>query len=185
MSDYILYEAEFKGLNNDIINSLWNVAVFNAPYKTGNLRSAIQKQLLKKGVRFNYNDSEAFYVDFLERGIGRNKKHVGFIEFGTVDAMLTELMFYINTGMVSNSAVPFVKYKKDKARNYERQMMRKLNMDLSKNITAEQRAEFSRRRYMQNKKGKNKLDNKEARLKFYRDEVRTSLGQQGFLEMKM
>jgi len=134
----------YMGHLGSINNSLWNVAVSNAPYKTGNLRLNIKKSSSSTNkVTYIYDDLEAAYVDFLEKGIGRNKRHVGFIEFKTVFSMVSELKGFFMTGKVNFSGIPSVTPRTDKLRNYERKMAKSLGFDVDDRINAAERASLS------------------------------------------
>jgi hypothetical protein len=134
------YKKNFGNINN----SLWNIAVANAPYKTGNLRLNIKKSSssLDK-VTFVYDDLEAAYVNFLEEGIGRNKRHVGFIEFKTINNMLFEIFSFFYNGKVSYGGMPSVAPRTDRVRNYERKMMKSLGLSVDSRINASERATLS------------------------------------------
>jgi hypothetical protein len=134
------YRRNFGNINL----SLWNVAVFSAPYKTGNLRLNIKKSSssLDK-VMYIYDDLEAAYVNFLEEGIGRNKRHTGFIEFKTVNSMLFELFSFFYDGKPSYYGLPVVVPRTDKLRNYERKMAKALGFDVDDRINASERASLS------------------------------------------
>jgi hypothetical protein len=135
---------QFEHLNNKLKDSLWHVAIINAPYRTGNLRANIKRSISAKGVNYIYDDLEAYYVDFLERGIGRNKKHVGFIENTTVNGMLTEIVTTMISGSTTFSGIPSIQMRTDVARNYERKMARAVGLGKNQRINAYQRALFSR-----------------------------------------
>ena len=136
-------EQYIKNFGN-INTSLWNVAVMNAPYKTGNLRLNIKKSSpsLNKTF-FVYDDLEAAYVNFLEEGIGRNKRHVGFIENRTLNAMLFEIDYFFVTGKTSFAYSPSVMPRTDKLRNYERKMAERLGFSVNTRINASERASLS------------------------------------------
>jgi len=52
-----------------------------------------------------YNDENAYYLNFLERGQGRNKMHKGFISIDTVNDIFQETYQYLLTGETSYSAL--------------------------------------------------------------------------------
>ncbi len=124
--------------------SIWNIAVACAPYRTGNLRSGIALQNNGPKIkRIMYNDYDAYYLNYLEEGIGRVKRHKGFIENKTVNMIYSETANYLTYGKASFSGIPTVSLRSDKARNYERIMLRNINYDLNKRITANDRAKLS------------------------------------------
>ena len=134
------YTKNFGNINN----SLWNVAVANAPYKTGNLRLNIKKSSSSLStVTYVYDDLEAAYVNFLEEGIGRNKRHIGFIEFKTLSSMLLEIDSFFATGRVNFTGIPSVMPRTDRVRNYERKMMKSLGLSVDSRINASERATLS------------------------------------------
>lgn len=127
----------------DLFTSLWNVAVINAPYKTGNLRANIKRSMDMEKVHFIYDDLEAAYVDFLERGIGRNKRHVGFIEYKTVARMINEIRYASTSGEVRFKSIPSIQMRTDVLRNYEKRMAKALGIEPEEKINAAERAAFS------------------------------------------
>ena len=144
-------------LHADLGRSLWNIAINSAPYRTGNLRSAIYMQRNSQDVkRFIYDDYKAYYLNFLEEGKGRNKKHVGFIENKTVNTMVMEIMNYIQTGKATFNSIPKVVLRTDKARNYERKLLNDIGFNLNRRITANDRATLSKNFYrtVEQKRGK-------------------------------
>ena len=142
------YKKNFGNINN----SLWNVAVENAPFKTGNLRLNIKKSSVSNNkTSFIYDDLEAAYVNFLEEGIGRNKRHIGFIEFKTVSAMILEIDSFFSTGKVNYTGTPSIIPRTDRVRNYERKMMKSLGFGVDSRINASERAILSRIYNKQNK----------------------------------
>lgn len=162
------YELEIEenkiGLK-EISNSLWNVAILNAPYRTGNLRSNIKRvENSKDKIKFIYDTSQAPYVDFLEKGIGRNKRHIGFIENLTVDSMVAEIMQAFQNQQSSFSEIPIVNLRTDKARNYERKMLRGMGVNVERRITAFERATlgFSYNMQKKNKNVMSKFDRVES-----------------------
>lgn len=61
------------------------IAMFIAPYDTGNLRfNAIKSQLTADGFRVKYSLADAFYIYFLEEGTRKTTRHKGFIANKTV-----------------------------------------------------------------------------------------------------
>jgi hypothetical protein len=131
--------------------SAWNLAVQYAPYRTGNLRRNILLQNNGPKVkRIIYNDTEAFYLNYLENGIGPIKKHKGFIEDRTVGGIFSETIFFLNTGQVTFPFAPSVTLRTDRARNYERTILRNNNISMDKRLTANDRALLSREFSRQN-----------------------------------
>jgi hypothetical protein len=150
----------YMGHLGSINNSLWNVAVSNAPYKTGNLRLNIKKTNNGPNkVTYIYDDLEAAYVNFLEEGIGRNKRHVGFIEFRTVFSMVSELRSFFMTGQANFTAIPSVVPRTDRVRNYERKMMKSLGLSVDTRINASERATLSYAFNSQKKKKQKSYNN--------------------------
>ena len=126
---------DFRGDLSRVSNSLWNVAVLNAPYWSGNLRSQIQRvNNESNNIVFKYNTNNAFYLHYLEQGIGPIKKHKGFIEHKTVMSMVQELIGFLSTEMylwtnVSFFDIPTVTSSLATPMFYERNMMRKAGID--------------------------------------------------------
>ena len=145
-------KEEYKKSFDNINDSLWNVAVNSAPFKTGNLRLNIKKSSVSNNkTTYVYDDLEAVYVNFLEEGIGRNKRHVGFIEFKTVGAMMFEIDNFFSTGKVTFSGTPSITPRTDRVRNYERKMMKSLGFGVDSRVNASERAILSRIYNRQNK----------------------------------
>lgn len=131
----------------DIGISVWNVARKDAPIRTGNLRRSIYliaNSPRKKSIY--YDMFSAYYIDFLETGSGRNKKHKGFIENITVKDIYFELLSYFTTGQVSMPSINAVNVigSKDKARNYERDILRSVGISPNIRLDATQRALMSK-----------------------------------------
>ena len=125
--------------------SFLNIAVNNSPYRTGNLRrSIILQQNGPKIKRIIYKDSNAYYLNYLEEGQGRNKMHKGFISIDTTNDILKETYEFLLTGEVTYNKVPTIMLKTDRARNYERKLLEKNNISINKRLTAFDRATLSR-----------------------------------------
>lgn len=125
--------------------SFLNIAINNSPYRTGNLRrSIVLQQNGTKVKRIVYNDTNAYYLNFLEEGKGRNKMHKGFISIDTTNDILKETYEFLLTGEVTFNKVPTVALKTDRARNYERKLLEKNNISIGKRLTAYDRATLSR-----------------------------------------
>lgn len=142
--DFTVRSNTYTGLNTNLENSLWNVAIMNAPYRTGNLRSTIKKiPFSKNKVMFAYSQRQAYYTDFLENGIGRNKKHIGFIENKTVGSMVQEILTFAASNSISFSGIPVVRLRTDIARNYERKLLSKSGLNVNARVNAFDRAKMS------------------------------------------
>lgn len=148
---------KYRGLTQDLKDSLWSVALLNAPYRTGNLRSSIKRVSFSDNkVKYIYDSQQAYYTDFLEKGIGRNKKHIGFIEFITVESMMTEIIGNAMFGKTTFKGIPVIEFKTDFARNYERKIMRELKFNTTQRINAVDRAKLSLIKSQSKKRGSNK-----------------------------
>lgn len=157
--DLVIQGDHYKGLTDALKDSLWSVAVYSSPYRTGNLRASIKRiSLSKNKVMFAYSEQQAYYTDFLERGIGRNKKHIGFIENLTVGTMLSEIEVNAVLGINTFVGIPVLKLRTDIARNYERKILKSNNMNPDSRVNAFSRAKMSMIMYAKNKKGKNKTE---------------------------
>jgi hypothetical protein len=156
--DVTIESKTYKGINEGLKNSLWHVAVLNAPYKTGNLRSSIKRVSMNDNkVIYIYSEAQAYYTDFLENGLGRNKKHIGFIENLTVGSMFTEIYNYAKSDKLSFSGIPVVVLRTDKQRSYERKMMKAMGFSSEIRVNAVDRATLSWMKFQSKKKGKNKF----------------------------
>jgi hypothetical protein len=144
MANFTINSNTYDGLKPEIKDSLWHVAVLNAPYRTGNLRSSIKRVSMSNNkVIFLYSEAQAFYTKFLEQGLGRNKKHIGFIENLTVGSMVFEIAKYIQTNNPSFSGIPLVQLRTDKQRNYERKIMKSMGFTSGVRVNAVDRAQLS------------------------------------------
>lgn len=155
--DFTIQGENYKGLTEGLKDSLWSVAIYNSPYKTGNLRASIKRiSMSKDRVMFAYSEQQAYYTDFLERGIGRNKKHVGFIENTTVGSMLMEIEQNAVLGTTTFAGIPVIKLRTDIARNYERKILKSKNMNPDSRVNAFSRAQMSMIMYAKGKRGEKK-----------------------------
>jgi hypothetical protein len=171
MADFIINSNTYEGLKPQLQDSLWHVAVLNAPYRTGNLRSSIKKiPMSDKKVIYLYSEAQAYYTQFLEQGLGRNKKHIGFIENLTVGSMVFEIIKYIQTNSPSFSGIPVVQLRTDKQRNYERKMMKSIGFSSEVRVNAVDRARLSYMKYFSKRKGDNKF---KTGLEKYGDKIKT------------
>jgi len=166
MPDVTIKTDNYKGLTEDLKNSLWTVAILDAPYRTGNLRSAIKRiSSSKNKVVFAYSDQQAYYTDFLENGIGRVKRHQGFIEYQTVGDMVLEIINYAVNGETTFKGIPIIDLRTDKARNYERKMLKKQGISANSRINAVDRAFLSMIQYNKNKPKKNRYKSEFGKFK--------------------
>jgi hypothetical protein len=130
-----------KGLDTDIANSLWHILILNTPQETGNLRMNMKRiNNSSKLIRFCMNTVEAPYGEYLDLGVGRNKKHVGFFSEKTPTDMAFEIIKFALTGELLSSTVPSVTLRLGKLRNYERKLMAQTSYNMNKRITAHERA---------------------------------------------
>lgn len=166
MPDVTIKTDNYKGLTQDLKDSLWTVAIMDAPYRTGNLRSSIKRIASSKNkVIYAYSDQQAYYVDFLENGRGRVKRHQGFIEYQTVGDMVMEIVNYAVNGETTFKGIPMIDLRTDKARNYERKMLRKQGISVNSRINAVDRAYLSMIQYNKNKPKKNRYKSEFGRYK--------------------
>ena len=141
----IWIDREPHKLDQDLGFSIWNIAINNAPYRTGNLRNQIKLQSNSKETkRIVYYDQDAYYMNYLEEGVGRNKKHKGFIENKTTLQILSEVVNYLQTGHATYSGFPIIVMRSDVARNYERKILRQQGLDPNLRLTANDRAILSK-----------------------------------------
>jgi hypothetical protein len=145
MSNFIVYTDDYKGFNQGLSNSLWNVAIQNAPYRTGNLRAQIKRIVnTQDEITLFYNSSLAIYLHFLEIGAGRVKRHKGFIENKTVPEIVYETIGFIQDPTnLSYSGIPSITLRTDMARGYERKMLRSVGLDPNIRVNAFERATMS------------------------------------------
>ena len=181
MANFTVQSDNFAGLTPSLNDSIWNIAVDNAPYRTGNLRAQIKRaESNGKRCRIFYNTQLAPYIDFLEEGVGRNKKHKGFIENKTVNAILFEVMEFIINRETTYTGIPTITLRTDRARNYERKMLRGVGLNPNMRINAVERATlgyfFNNSRNihkstlnMENPLFTNSFDNKQKNNRFVTD----------------
>jgi hypothetical protein len=130
-----------QGINQSLSNSLWNILIENTPKETGNLAlNTIRINSSPKLSRFMMNTVEAPYGEFLDSGIGRNKKHTGYFSEKTPIDMAWEISGYALMGSLLKTTVPSITLRMGKVRNYERQMIAKTGFNMNKRITAHERA---------------------------------------------
>lgn len=139
-------------LTTDLSNSIWQVLVYSAPYDTGNLRSAIRKSAdTNTRTLFIYDENQARYLDFLERGVGPVRKYKGFISQKSLNEATKEIVYWAKTGNTTFSGVPTVvllgrnkKRSRDgvggKPIGYEKSMIK----DVELYLTAKERSTLSR-----------------------------------------
>lgn len=175
--NFVIYTDKIPKLEQDLGYSMWNIAVNKSPYRTGNLRRNISLQNNGPKVkRIYYNDFEAKYLHYLEEGMGRVKKHKGFIGEKTVGAILSEVYSYILTGKPTFYGIPTINLRTDRPRNYERTILQQSGISIDKRITASDRAMLSRIQarkttdrefkgvYTRNMEIPNVISNKDGRL---------------------
>ncbi len=142
---------EQHAFNSALGISFLNIAVNNAPYRTGNLRNQIKLTANNKHQKtLIYNEFNAHYLHFLEEGIGRNKMHKGFISVDTVGGVFKETYQFLLTGEVEFTSAPKLALRTDRARNYERVLLKEAGISLDKRLTANDRAKLSNF-YLENK----------------------------------
>ena len=136
-------ENEFldKGITSELSNSLWNILIENTPQETGNLRmNTIRINNSPRLSRFIVNTVEAPYGEFLDKGMGRNKKHIGYFSEKTPVDMASEIVNFSITGNLMKTSVPSITLRMGKIRNYERILMNKTGFNLNQRISAHERA---------------------------------------------
>jgi len=149
MDFHIETDQEITELSSGLGYWLWNLAVVLAPYDTGNLRrSIVMSANSSNHKKYVYNTMNAFYLDYLERGVGNIKKYKGFIEERTVGRMVEEVI------QTSSNGAMF----------HEKTILKKLGVDLDDvEITGDDRKYLSRMKY-----------GTKNRLKYERDNVKGS-----------
>jgi len=139
-----IYE-QVKNLDSSLGMWFWNIAVMIAPYKTGNLRSAITlNSNTSKLINIRYNLTRANYIKFLELGVGPVKKYKGFIENQTRLAVLEQLIIYLETAKKPMfTSTPFVTLKSSQSVfPQEKAFLRQADMNVN-SITAKARSKIS------------------------------------------
>lgn len=107
---YIVITADrYRPLDDGISNSIWNTLIENAPYDTGNLRSAIRLSVNQQyRLLYVYDENQARYLDFLERGVGPVKKYKGFISNLSLNNATAEMVMWLKGNEPTNASVPMV-----------------------------------------------------------------------------
>jgi len=147
-----------KGFNNELANSLWNILIQNTPQETGNLRmNTTRINNSARLIRFAMNTVEAPYGEYLDKGIGRNKKHTGYFSEKTPYDMVWEIVKYGWSGDLLKTTPPSVTLRMGKLRNYERKLIDKNNFNMNKRITAHERALLGVMHNRLNTQGGNKV----------------------------
>ena len=168
MDFHIETDQEITKLSSGLGYWLWNLAVVLAPVDTGNLRrSIVMSANSDNHKRYVYNTMNAFYLDYLERGIGPIKKYQGFIEFRTVGRFVEEVIHYCvtgKTGLLTGKPMATLQISSNGPMFHEKDILKNLKVDLNEiEITADDRKYMSRIKY-----------GTKDRLKYERDNVRGS-----------
>ena len=148
---YVTAHEDWDGLTSDFGYWLWNVLMKDIPYDTGNLRSSfLLKSNTKKKIRYSFDKTKAYYVDYLEEGVGPVTKYKGFIKNTMVGNAISELLYFIKTnetGILTNK--PTVVLKTSSHSNpfpYERRILKQEGMHLNY-LSADERRELSKIMY--------------------------------------
>ena len=168
MDFHIETDQEITELSSGLGYWLWNLAVVLAPYDTGNLRrSIVMSANSANHKKYVYNSMNAFYLDYLERGVGNIKKYKGFIEERTVGRMVEEVIHYCvtgKTGLLTGKPMVTLQTSSNGAMFHEKTILKKLGVDLDDvEITGDDRKYLSRMKY-----------GTKNRLKYERDNVKGS-----------
>ena len=143
----------YEGLTSELGYWLWNVLMTGIPYDTGNLRSSFKlKSNGSRKISFIFDDSEAYYVDYLEEGIGFVTKHKDFIKKGLVGLTLQELIYFIKTGktglITSKPTVVMRESRYSSPIGYERKILKQMNSHINY-INAKERGVLSKIKFKQ------------------------------------
>lgn len=137
-----------KHLNKELGMILWNIAVLNAPYDTGNLRRAISlASNNSNNIRIQYSLLNANYIKFLEYGYGPVKKHIGFIRSKTLSDMVEAIIGFIKVDNVYGgllSLPPLVVLQRAKTFFWQENRVAQRLDFANKKMTANQRQKISR-----------------------------------------
>ncbi len=137
-------------LTPNLAYSIWQTLIYEAPYATGNLRSAIKlSSNTDKRIKFVYDERQARYIDFLERGAGPVKKYRGFISNNSLNMATKDVMYWAQTRKVLHHGIPTVVVvsRKDSEATpigYERKMLRDLGRSTTLPLSAKERSALSR-----------------------------------------
>lgn len=137
--------------------SLHNIAIISAPMDTGNLRRAIGLTTnTDKRKVITYNAFDAYYLDYLEKGLGPVKKYKGFISEMTISYFLNELVDYFVSGEITNGSKATITLERSKhgAMFSEKAFLKQMGYE-DMNVTADDRRKLSQI-YYRSKVGSNR-----------------------------
>lgn len=148
---YVTTDVPFEGLTSDLGYWLWNVLLVMIPYDTGNLRSSFKmRNNSTRRISFIFDDAEAYYVDYLEEGIGFVKKYKDFIKRDMFGTMLSEVIYFVKTGRTGLiTSKPHVELRESQYGSpigYENKIL-KYHGEHARNITATDRKHLSQIMY--------------------------------------
>jgi len=152
MDFHIETDQKITELSSGLGYWLWNLAVVLAPVDTGNLRrSIVMSANSPTHKRYVYNTMNAFYLDYLERGVGPIKKYQGFIENRTVGRMIEEVMHYCitgKTGLLTGKPMVTLQISSNGPMFHEKAIAHRMKLDdIELDITADDRKYMSRFKY--------------------------------------
>lgn len=145
---YVTTDKDFNGFTSELGFWLWNAMMVGIPYDTGNLRSSFKMPMnTDKKMKYVFDDSIAYYVEYLEEGMGFVTKHKDFIKNNLMNIATQELIYFIKTGntglLTTKPSVVLRKSIYSSPIGYERKILNALNMH-GKNITAHDRKSLSK-----------------------------------------
>jgi len=148
---YVVAHEDWEGLTSSFAYYTWNVLMVGIPYDTGNARSSFKlKNNSLKHISYFFDSSEAYYVEYLETGVGPVKKYKSFIEHGLVGLALQETISFIKTnksGLLTSR--PTVVLRESQYRNpfpYERKILKYSDKNIV-NLNADERKKISQIMY--------------------------------------
>lgn len=145
---YVTTDKDFNGFTSELGFWLWNAMMVGISYDTGNLRSSFKMPMnTDKKMKYVFDDSIAYYVEYLEEGMGFVTKHKDFIKNNLMNIATQELIYFIKTGntglLTTKPTVVLRQSLYTSPIGYERKILNSLNMH-GKNITAHDRKSLSK-----------------------------------------
>ena len=148
---YVTAHEDWDGLTSDFAYWLWNASMTPIPYDTGNLRSSYNmKNNSQKRIRYGFDKTKAYYIDYLEEGVGPVTKYKGFIKNQMVGILVQELLAFISTNKVGSiTTKPRVELRISQHKRpfpYERRILKEMGTRLNY-LSADERRSLSKIMY--------------------------------------
>lgn len=148
---YVNTSLDYNGLTSNLGFWLWNALLVEIPMDTGNLRASFKmRNNSQTMISYFFDDAEAYYVDYLEEGIGFVTKHKDFIKRDMVLVALQELVYFIKTGktgLITTKPTVVLRHSQYASPiGYEKKILKYHNQNV-KHLTGDDRKNLSRIMY--------------------------------------